>query len=243
MGLFKSNQDPIQKLSDYIDKSNKIVAVTGAGISLGGGGVTYGQLTSAVNPGFGFSRRLDSPDFLKNYVNVMFNYKPSLSHYALSDMEREGKLIGIITTNEDCKHTIAGSVNVAEIQGSFQLNRCSKCGKHYDSYEIWYSDELPMCDCGGTILPYELYSHIGLYDEGVRKARLWISQADLIIVIGTNGYYGSAYWNYRNRNAVIVQINPGRTGFDGIADLNIQDESDTVFTKLKEWRNKDGNAR
>ncbi len=227
----KSNPgDKIQRLSEYIDQSQRIVAITGAGISLSGGGVTYSQLSRTIRPG-GF----ESKAFLESYVKTMHHYKPSYSHYALRDLEAEGKLIGIITTNEDCMHTIAGSKNVAEIQGSFQINRCSDCGRHYDGYEIWNRDELPKCEsCGGTILPWELYSHIGLWDDGVRKAQEWISKADLIIIIGTNGYYGGAYWGYRRSDAVIVQINPGRTAFDRVADLNIREECDDVFRKLKE---------
>lgn len=231
MRFSKDNRkkDIIQQFADYIEQADRIVAITGAGISVSGGGITYAQLSRL--------RFKSGSDFLRSYVDAMFHYKPSCSHYALRDLEEEGKLIGIITTNEDCMHTIAGSKNVAEIQGGFQINCCKECGRHYDSYEIWNQAELPRCEvCGGEILPWELYSHIGLWEDGVRKARKWISEADMIIVIGTNGYYGSAYWSCRRRDAVIVQINPGHTGFDRIADLNIRENCDDVFKKLKERR-------
>ncbi|MCD8036607.1 MAG: hypothetical protein LUE88_04390 [Clostridiales bacterium] len=236
MRFSKGDTDKIQQLSDYIDSSKSMVAITGAGISLAGGGITYSQLSKTVrSAGFG------TDSFLRSYVKAMHSYRPSYSHYALRDLEAEGKLTGIITTNEDCMHTIAGSKNVAEIQGGFQINRCSKCGRHYDGYEIWNQEELPKCEsCGGSILPWELYSHISLWDEGVEKAQDWISKADLILVIGTHGYYGGAYWDYRRRDAVIVQINPGHTGFDSAADLNIREDCDSVFKKLKERREQNG---
>ncbi|MCD8248573.1 MAG: hypothetical protein LUC60_01715 [Lachnospiraceae bacterium] len=232
MAFWKSEQsaDPIQKLADYIDRSENIVATTGAGISVAGGGVTYRQMRFARLGSGGGS-------FLPTYLETMFSYEPSFAHYALADLEKEGKLIGIITTNVDCMHTIAGSRNVAEIQGSLQVNCCKKCGRHYDTYEIWRQKELPLCEsCGGSIQPWPLYSHIGLWDEDVRKARNWISKADLILVIGTHGNYGGVYWDYRRRDAVIVQINPGHTAFDRVADLNIREGSDEVFQKLKEIR-------
>ncbi len=239
MGLFKSSQDPIQKLADYIERSNHIVATTGAGISVGGGGVTYGQMRFSSRAGRGTGGGYSS--FLPNYLETMFSYKPSYSHYALKDLETEGKMLGIITTNVDCMHTIAGSKNVAEIQGSLQVNCCEKCGKHYDGYEIWNGDELPRCEkCGGEILPWPLYSHIGIWNEGAVKARKWISQADLILAIGTRGNYGDVYWGYRNRNVAIIQINPGHTYFDGVSVLNIREECDNVFKKLDEWRGKNG---
>ncbi len=242
MSFFKGGQgaDQIQQLSDYIDQSNQIVAITGAGISVAGGGMTYWQMSlsnrrAGVMPRFGDSGSYKS--FLPTYLDNMFSYQPSFAHYALADLEKEGKLIGIITTNVDCMHTIAGSKNVAEIQGSLQVNCCSDCGRHYDSYEIWKQDELPLCEsCNGEILPWPLYSHIGLWDKDVKKAQFWISRADLILVIGTQGNYGGVYWNYRNKDATIVQINPGRTGFDHAAALNIREESDVVFQKLQERR-------
>lgn len=232
------NVDSIQQLADYIENSNSIVATTGAGISIAGGGVTYGQMRSPVRGRGGLRRSGDGySSFLPTYLETMFSYEPSFAHYALRDLEAEGKLIGIITTNVDCMHTIAGSKNVAEIQGSLQVNCCSGCGRHYDGYEIWQQDELPKCEfCGGEILPWPLYSHIGLWDEDVRKARSWIAKADLILVIGTRGNYGDVYWRYRKKDAVIVQINPGHTGFDSIADLNIREGSDEVFHKLTERR-------
>ena len=128
--------DNIQKLADYIDHSNSIVAMTGAGISVAGGGVTYGQMLFSGRGGLRRSGDGNS-SFLPIYLENMFSYQPSFAHYALADLEAEGKLIGIITTNVDCMHTIAGSKNVAEIQGSLQVNCCSNCGCHYDGYEIW----------------------------------------------------------------------------------------------------------
>ncbi|MCD8218360.1 MAG: hypothetical protein LUD01_10075 [Clostridiales bacterium] len=244
MSLFKGNHnaDQIQQLADDIDHSRSIVAVTGAGISVAGGGMTYWQMArsnrrAGVTPVSGDSYQ----SFLPTYLDNMFSYQPGFAHYALADLEKEGKFVGIITTNVDCMHTIAGSKNVAEVQGSLQINCCSGCGRHYDGYEIWKQDELPLCEaCGGEILPWPLYSHIGLWDEDVRKAQSWISMADLILVIGTRGNYGGVYWNYRNSDARIIQINPGHTGFDQAADLNIREECDDVFRKLQERRGKNG---
>jgi len=228
--------DKIQQLADYINRSNSIVATTGAGISVGGGGVTYGQMRTARRGGGRWG--IGAGSFLPTYLETMFSYQPSFAHYALAELEAEGKLTGIITTNVDCMHTIAGSKNVAEIQGSLQVNCCAQCGRHSDGYEIWKQEELPRCEaCGGEILPWPLYSHIGLWDADVRKAREWISKADLILVIGTRGNYGDVYWSYRRRKAAIVQINPGHTGFDSVANLNIRQGSDDVFQRLKKIRN------
>ena len=65
MSFFKGerNVDQIGQLADAIDHSNNIVAITGAGISISGGGITYGQLARTIRPGgFGSDR------FLHAYV-------------------------------------------------------------------------------------------------------------------------------------------------------------------------------
>lgn len=242
MKIFKGGQDidKIEQLCNYIDSSNAIVATTGAGISVSGGGITYGQMRFS-SPRRGGLRGFGGEDdtFLSSFRDSMFHYQPSLSHYALRDLESENKLIGVITTNVDCMHTKAGSKNVAEIQGSFQVNCCENCGRHYDNYEIWNHEELPHCEvCGGQILPWPIYSHVGIWEPDAKKARKWISEADLILAIGTRGNYADVYWPYHRKEAKIVQINPQRTGFDRVADLNIRQECDEVFKQLKERRDK-----
>ncbi len=67
----------------------------------------------------------------------------------------------------------------------------------------------------------------------LKKAQDWTSRADLILVIGANGSYGNAYFNYRKRRAKVIQINPARTAFDSFASINIRAGADEVFGKLK----------
>ncbi|MCD8212425.1 MAG: NAD-dependent deacetylase, partial [Oscillospiraceae bacterium] len=227
------------ELKELLENSRNTVAVTGAGISFSAGGLNFDHSDTQGLMALG------SEDMLRNepeqyyklldqaFLHSMFVCGPSEAHKALARLEEEGKLSGIITTNIDCLHTIAGSKNVAEIQGSFQVNKCMDCGLHYDDYEIWNHGKVPECtECGGPIWLFPFYSHIGLDHEEVRHARKMIARADLILLIGTNGPYGNAYWSHRNRRAKVVQINPGATGFDSMADLNIRRDADSVFEEM-----------
>ncbi len=234
------------RLKEYIDESNSAVAITGAGISFSAGGLSFdhtdekgmqelmilGSEEALCNEPEQYYKALD-----KAFLHSMFAIGPSVAHRALAQLESEGKLRGIITTNVDCLHTMAGSSNVLEIQGSLQVNKCMGCGKHYDDYMIWAHGEVPECpDCGGKIWTFPFYSHIGLNDPVVKQARKLISKADLILIIGANGSYGNAYWPYRNRRAKIVQINPGSTWFDRVADVNIRRDADSVLSEVMEAR-------
>ncbi len=232
----------IEQLKEFLDTSKSTVAITGAGISFAAGGLSFDDAPAEDMQEL---MALGSEDVLINdperycrvaykaFLHSMFVVGPSLAHKALAQLEAQGKLTGIITTNVDCLHTIAGSKNVAEIQGSFQVNKCMECGRHYDTYEIWAHGKVPECTvCGGKIWTFPFYSHIGLYQEKVKEARKMLSKAELILIIGANGSYAGAYWRHRNKRARIVQINPGETYFDRVATMNIRKGSDDVFAEL-----------
>ncbi len=226
----------VLQLYQAIEDSSYTVAVTGAGISLSAGGITFSQMLPSMGPSiFGKKRNPDRmyKALYKTFLKAGFENGPTVAHKALAKLEEMGKLQGIITTNEDCIHTMAGSKNVAELEGSYQVNTCEDCGYRNYDYEIWNHGHMPTCPkCGGIMLPYDLYSHVGLWEKAVDDARAWISKAQLILVIGTNGYYGSVYWGYRKPDAKIIQINPKKTNFDSEAALNIHQDADTVFGKL-----------
>ena len=79
---------------------------------------------------------------------------------------------------------------------------------------------------------FPVYEHIGLLDSEVRKARSWVAQAELILIIGAEGSYGGVYYPYIRSNAKIVQINPKSTQFDNESELNIHEQADTVLCCL-----------
>ncbi|MCD8200902.1 MAG: NAD-dependent protein deacetylase [Clostridia bacterium] len=230
------NANDTEELYDALEKSGYTVVITGAGISIAAGGVTYSGMHAPGRSGAASLRSGDPsemyPFFYSSFLKSMFEHGPTYAHRALAELESMGKVQGIITTNVDCMHTMAGSVNVAEIQGSFQINVCTGCQSVVRGYEIW-RDGMPSCPkCGKTLLPYNIYSHAGLLHSDLRKAQQWMSKADLIIIVGATGCYTHMYWGYKKTGAKIVQINPGRTYFDGVADVNIKMESDPAFEDL-----------
>ncbi len=238
----EEEKEQVLELYNALEKSRFTVAITGAGISLSAGGVTFAQMMPKMGPSIFTSRR--NPDKMykalyQTFLKAGFEHGPTVAHKALAKLEEMGKLQGIITTNEDCIHTMAGSKNVAELEGSYQVNTCEDCGYRSFDYEIWNEGHMPRCPkCGGIMLPYDLYSHVSLWEPAVEDAQKWIRQADLILIIGTNGYYGSVYWGDRRRDAMIIQINPKKTDFDSVADLNIHRDADDVFADLMKLEEK-----
>ncbi len=233
----KVSENQIDELAQALDKSDYTLTITGAGISIAAGGVTYSGMASRTS-GAGFHS--NDPDemyqsFYNSFLSSMFEHGPTDAHKALARLEELGKMQGIITTNVDCMHTMAGSKNVAEIQGSFQINVCTGCNRVTYGYEIWNHGKMPTCEhCGEILLPYNIYSHAGLYEPELKEAQDWMRKVDLILIIGASGCYTHMYWDYQKPGAQIIQINPKRTYFDSVADLNIRDGSDPVFNALME---------
>ncbi len=225
----------IEELYNALEQSNYTLTITGAGISIAAGGVTYAGMANRAGGG-GF--RSGNPDemyqaFYRSFLSSMFEHGPTFAHKALAQLESAGKMQGIITTNVDCLHTMAGSKNVAEIQGSFQKNVCTKCGQWTFGYDIWNQGKMPTCShCGGMLLPYNIYSHAGLLDSELEKAQEWMTQADLVLIIGASGCYTHMYWGYQKHGVKFIQINPKRTYFDRDCYLNIREESDSAFQEL-----------
>ncbi len=227
--------EKIEELREYIDNSEHTFVITGAGISIAAGGVTYAGMGRRAGAG---DMRSNDPDrmyqaYYRSFLGSMFEHGPTFAHRALARLESMGKVQGIITTNVDCMHTMAGSKNVAEIQGSFQVNVCTGCGKVTHGYEIWNHGKMPNCQyCGKMLLPYNMYSHAGLLDSELKKAQRWMRQAEFVLIVGATGCYTHMYWEYMRRGTKIAQINPGRTYFDSVASINIREESDKAFKEL-----------
>ena len=77
------------------------------------------------------------------------------------------------------------------------------------------------------ISPGPVYHHIGIDEAAYVKANGWMDEADLVIVIGSNGYYSNV-----NSTAKVVNINKKRNDFDRRADLIIRGDADQVMTKV-----------
>ncbi len=228
----------ITKLEEFIRNSKFTVVVTGAGISNSSGikDMEHMNFIEVAQTALECLVKLQperSYKILENtFLRAMFKTGPTLTHYKLAELEQKSFIKGIITTNIDCLHSLAGSQNVAEIQGSYAINQCVKCKKEFNDVQIWNHGKAPRCDvCNGIVVSFPVYSSIGLHAKNYQLAIDLMRKANLVIVIGAKGSYGS-YFEFMNKNAKLIQINPKSTQFDLLSVLNIKEESDLVFNKL-----------
>ncbi|MCD8095372.1 MAG: hypothetical protein LUE12_04515 [Ruminococcus sp.] len=233
-------QEYIQ-LKEYMDRSKKPVAVTGAGISYLYGMRRLKQSVGRINAGRIFSAsyvRKNPEKFYEimrdSFLEATFVKGPSTVHKQLAKLEKQGKLYGIVTQNLDCLHTIAGSENVVEFQGSFRDNICIDCGNRCCDYNVWNQGHMPHCEkCGAPLMPTSFCMDSKVHDsvsrENMERAVNMISEADLVLIIGTTGFRSDEYLSRMKPRTKLVQVNPSVTEFDRIVDLNIHADAAEVF--------------
>ena len=236
--------EKVKEFKNIINESNNIVFFGGAGVSTESGIPDFRSKDGLYNQNYKFppeqilshtffmSNTKDFYDFYRDKMNSL-KYEPNITHIKLAELEKVGKLKGVVTQNIDGLHQKAGSKNVYELHGSVLRNYCMDCHKFYGPEDIFNSQDIPKCECGGVIKPDVVLYEEGLDDDAVRGAINAIMEADTLIVGGTSltVYPASGLINYFNGKNLVL-INRDVTPFDKVANLVINDSLGNVFKEI-----------
>ena len=236
--------EPIEQLRTWVKESNNIVFFGGAGVSTESGIPDFRSVDGLYHQQYDyppetilshtFYRRMPE-EFYRFYRVKMLclDAKPNAAHLKLAQWEREGKLKAVVTQNIDGLHQAAGSKLVLELHGSVLRNYCEKCGKFYDAQYILHSDEVPVCECGGSIKPDVVLYEEGLDQKTLTDAIRYISEADVLIVGGTSlaVYPAAGLLDYYKGNKLVL-VNKTPTPKDSMADLIVQGSIGEIFSGL-----------
>jgi NAD-dependent deacetylase len=160
--------------------------------------------------------------------------RPNAAHRKLAELERAGKLSGVVTQNIDGLHRLAGSQKVVELHGSVRRNHCIKCGKEYPTEFLMEAEGVPRCaECGGMVRPDVVLYGEQLDTTALDAAAALIREADLLIVGGTSltvqpaaslaACFGGAH---------LVLINLQETPMDPYADLVFHERLGEVLSQI-----------
>jgi NAD-dependent deacetylase len=184
-----------QKLAAFIKKSQKAVAITGAGISVESGIPdfrSHGGLWERFDPMEYATIRAFKKDpakvwvMLKEMDEILVKARPNPAHYALAELEKRGLLMGVITQNVDNLHQAAGSVNVIEYHGNAHRFACTNCKGSWPRAALDF-DQLPLyCYCGGLIKPDVVFFGEPIPEEASYKANALVLSSDLVLIIGSS---------------------------------------------------------
>lgn len=231
-------------LKNWIEASDNIVFFGGAGVSTESGIPDFRSTDGLYHMKYAYppetilSHRFfinHTEEFYDFYRNKMIytNAKPNITHRKLEELEKKGKLKGIITQNIDGLHQKAGSKKVLELHGSVLRNYCMNCGTFYTVEHILEKKNVPVCSCGGTIKPDVVLYEEPLDDEVIREAIRLISRAEILIVGGTSlsVYPAAGLIDYYEGNKLVL-INKSVTAYDKRAHLLISASLGEVFTNM-----------
>lgn len=150
---------------DLLKRSNKIIIVTGAGVSVSCGipdfrsrdGV-YARLAvdfpTLPDPTamFDIDYFRQNPFPFYTFASELWpgNFTPSPAHRFIAKLDSQGKLLRNYTQNIDTLEQVAGIKNVIQCHGSFATATCMRCGKKYTAEDIKdkvFAKEIPYCNC------------------------------------------------------------------------------------------------
>lgn len=240
--------EKITALKKMIDESRKICVFTGAGISCPSGIPDFRSangLYSEKTKGNYTPEQIISHTFFEQDPETFYEFyrtkmvypdaEPNEAHRYFAALEQKGKTVTVVTQNIDGLHQRAGSSDVIELHGSVHRNNCLRCGKFYDASAVTGTNGVPHCDCGGVIKPDVVLYEEPLDQSTVLRAVQAISEADLMLIIGTSlvVYPAASYVGYfRGKNLVL--LNKTETQCDHLAQLAIYDDVVNVVRALEE---------
>lgn len=243
---------PAEKLLEYIEESDQIVFLGGAGVSTESGIPDFRSKDGLYNqhdvqfeeytPEY-----LLSSDCLHHHPKVFYEFYrqkmdtrhilPNITHQALAKLEGMGKLQAVITQNIDGLHQMAGSQNVIELHGSTLRNYCEHCHTAYPADYIFTSKEaIPTCPiCHHMVRPDVTLYGEQLPDGAYEQAVSAIRSADLFLIAGTSlKVYPAAglVWEFHGDHLVVLNKEPLQFQLRPDSDLEYNGNMGDIFTEL-----------
>jgi NAD-dependent deacetylase len=246
-------QAAIERARDLVDASERIVVLTGAGISTDSGIADFRgpQGLWTKNP------EAEKMATLQHYMadpeirrrswkakleGVMHRRQPNAGHRALVALEARGKLDTLITQNVDGLHGAAGSDagRIVEIHGTITETSCMACGEQLPIDETLERVEAgegdpPCLACGGILKSATISFGQGLVAEDLERAGEASRHCDLMFAIGTTlGVYPIAgvVPTAHECGAPVIILNGEPTEMDGLANVLLRGSISEVLPQV-----------
>jgi len=207
-----------------IVNAKKLVALTGAGISVASGVPAFRSGPGAIWESVDMSKfsidyfHKNPKQFWKNLDGIRgqisTEVRPTSAHATLAKWEDIGLLKSVVTQNVDSLHQKAGSKNVIEIHGNLRETICLSCGT-VEALDIEQTKSVPTCKrCRAIVKPNSILFGETLPENAVKAALKALKGCDVLLVIGTSHVVttAKAIMDMAGlKNVTIVEINPERT--------------------------------
>ncbi|MBN2333010.1 MAG: NAD-dependent deacylase [Deltaproteobacteria bacterium] len=212
--------DRIAAAAAQLRKAKRVVALTGAGISVDSG-------IPAFRGSQGLWEHYDPQEYahidafisnprkvwrmLAEMLALVYDARPNPAHLALSAMEANGLLQAVVTQNVDGLHQAAGSKRVVEFHGNTRNLTCLSCNHREAIASFAELNIPPLCPrCQMVMKPDVVFFGEAIPPAAQSSAVLAASQADLMLVIGTSAVVypvADLPWVTKRNGGTIVEIN------------------------------------
>ncbi len=238
-------QQQQEEIINHMRSAQRILFITGAGMSADSGLPTYrgiGGLYNNENTDDDMPIEVAiSGDMLRSRPEITWKYllqianschaaKHNDGHKVIAEIEAAKKNTWILTQNIDGFHKEAGSKNTIEIHGTLDRVNCMSCS--FDGMtkdiEIDESNLPPHCPKCGAILRHEvvLFGE-QLPDNEINKLYGVLETGyDMVFTIGTTSvfpYIAQPVMLAKQKGIPTVEINPGKTEVSHLVDYKIED--------------------
>ena len=243
----------LDTLRDWIDSAQRIVVLTGAGIS------TESGIPDFRGPNGVWTRNpaAEKLSTLQNYLadpeirkaswrsrldHPAFTAQPNRGHLALARLERRGKLHALITQNIDGLHARAGNSpqRIVEVHGNVHAVVCFGCGWKGPMLAVLdrvrAGEEDPHCTrCEGILKSDTISFGQALVPEVIDRAMRVAEETDLMLAVGsTLQVYPVAHAVpiAKSNGARLVIVNNQPTQFDALADAVVREPIGQVLPAI-----------
>lgn len=239
----EAHRDELARVAGWLAGAERIVALTGAGISTDSGIPDFrgpqGLWTRDPDASrlFTLDAYLEDPEVRRRAWRVRRDHaawaaRPNTGHQALADLETAGRLHAIITQNIDGLHQRAGNSpeRVIEIHGTMFEVECLHCGDRTAMAatleRVDAGEDDPDCvRCGGLLKAATISFGQRLDQATLHRAVAAAVASDVLLAIGSSltVHPAAGLVDYAAKaRARIVIINAAPTPYDGIADAVLQ---------------------
>jgi NAD-dependent deacetylase len=237
----------------WIDSAQRVVALTGAGIS------TESGIPDFRGPQGLWTRNPEAEKTatIQHYVadpevrkrawrtrldSALWSARPNAGHLALVHLERRGKLAALITQNVDGLHQVAGTSpeRLVEIHGTIREVACLGCGERAPTERVLArlraGEEDPACrTCGGILKTATISFGQSLIEADLLRAQRAARDCDLMLAIGTK----LSVWPIagvvpvaKEAGARVIIVNAEPTEMDELADVVVRGPIGDVLPRL-----------
>jgi len=246
-----SLQQQLQDAAELMQQAQRIVALTGAGISTESGIPDFRSPGSLwlQQPSISYQDFISRPEARQQYWQTRRNLsaqvlsaRPNAAHLALVDLERKNRLHGIVTQNFDGLHHDAGNnaEHIVEMHGTSRAAACTLCGKRSSIKELQQRIDAgeidPRCsDCGGFLNAATILFGQRVPEAELARARELTLSCDLFLVVGSSLKVTPAATLPRlalDNDVPLIIINLQPTPMDDYAEIVINEKAGVVLPPL-----------